>query len=72
MGKTQSKEADNNGQVVNNVVIEDTVNIENKQIALLLLIIVIIKAAEFAYKLYKDHKRSIKKKYLNTPAVIKV
>lgn len=70
MGKTQSKNADNNGEVVNNLVIDESVQVENGQILTLLLIIALLKLVQFIYKLYKDHKKSLKKKYAN--AVIKV
>lgn len=72
MGKTQSKNSDNNGEIVNNVIIEDTVSVENSKIIILLIIIAAVKVAEFLYALYKDHKRGLKKKYLSEPAVIKV
>lgn len=70
MGKTQSKSSDNNGEIVNNVIIDDTVKIENNQIITLLLIIAVIKLLEFLYCIYKDHKRRLKNKYSNT--VLKV
>lgn len=72
MGKTQSKQADNNGEIINNVNIEDTVSVESKQILFLLVLIIVIKAVQFLYVLYKDHKRGLKKKYLQSPAVLHV
>lgn len=72
MGTTNSKNADNNGEIVNNVIIEDTVNIENKQIVLLLTIIAAVKILEFLYTIYKDHRRGLRKKYLETPAQITI
>lgn len=70
MGKTQSKNSDNNGEIVNNLVIDDTVQIENSKILTLLLVIAILKLVHLIYFWYKDHKRGLKKKYAN--AVIQV
>lgn len=72
MGKTQSKNNDNNGEIVNNLIIEDKVAIENYEITILLAILVAIKIFELAYNLYKNHRRGLRKKYLSTPAQLNV
>lgn len=64
MGTTQSKEevkaVDTNGNVNNNVIIEET---KHNEIFILLLIICIIKLIEVIVFLYKTHKKMLKKKY---------
>lgn len=68
MGGTQTKETKQNaqstGQVNNNIVVEDTVQVTNDHIVILLSIIVLIKCFEVFYTLYRAHRRSIKKRYI--------
>lgn len=63
--KTENKVVDATGNVNNNVVIQDTVAIHNVEIIGLLYIIAGIKLIEFIYFIYRQHNRSIKKKYNN-------
>jgi hypothetical protein len=55
---------ENEGQITNNVVIDDTVDVHNFEIILMLFIITILKIIEFACFTYKTHKNSLKKKYM--------
>ncbi len=57
------KNVENNGQVSNNIVIEDAVQINNFEITLMLLIIVILKFIEFICFIYRIHLKRMKRKY---------
>lgn len=61
------KKVETNGEITNsnNIVIEDAVTVESREIVILLLIITIIKLIEFAIYIYNNHVRKIKKKYSN-------
>lgn len=69
MGSSESKEEskviDSNGQVNNNIVLTESVDIKNLEIVVLLYIICIVKFLEFIVFVYKCHQKHIKKKYRN-------
>lgn len=58
-----SEKIENEGQINNNVVIQDSVEIFNFEISLMLLIIVIIKVIEFLVFVQRVHGHRMKKKY---------
>lgn len=72
MGQTQSssKEIESDGEVNNNVVINEPKNNGNSQVLLVLWIICALKIIEFALYIYNRHQKSLKKRYTNngTPA----
>lgn len=72
MGTQYSKPTENTGEIVNNVKIDNTVTIENREILILLIIIVIIKLVQFIYKVYMNHRRGLRKRYLNNPVQVNV
>lgn len=72
MGNTKSVKTDNAGVITNNVVVDDTVSIENDHMVILLSVIAAIKVLELIYTLYRHHRRSLRKKYANAPAQINV
>lgn len=61
MGKTESKVASNNGQVVNEIEIIEAPQTTN----ILLIILVILATGEALLKLFMWHRQSLKRKYLN-------
>lgn len=67
MGSTQTKDeqktVDTTGQVNNNVVIQETVDVYSSEIVLLLSVIVVLKLIEFLCYVYMQHARKMKKKY---------
>lgn len=69
MGSSQStketKTIDTTGNVNNNVVINDQVNIYSQEITGLLAVICVLKIIEFIYFIYTKHYRHIKK-HINT------
>lgn len=73
MGGGESKEerktiSDSTGTVNNNVVFNDPVPIMNMQIIILLWVICAIKIVELLFYVYREHKKTIKKRYTNQPA----
>jgi len=61
----EKKQIENDGQINNEVVIQDVVEIYNLEIVVLLLIIVALKIVEFIYFVYRIHVQKIKKRYQN-------
>jgi hypothetical protein len=59
----ESKKVENDGEVNNNIVISESVEIYNFEIILMLLIIVTLKIIEFLFFVYKTHDRRMKRKY---------
>lgn len=59
--KSETKTIDTTGNVNNNVVINDQVNIYSREITGLLAIICVLKIIEFIYFIYTKHYRRIKK-----------
>lgn len=72
MGTTSSKKTDNTGEIVNNLTIEDKVTVENKEIVWLLIIIVAILILKTIFKIYMNHRRGLRKRYLSSPARVAV
>lgn len=72
MGKTQSsqKTVDSQGEVNNNVVINDTASSppELSQLLVISWIICAIKLMEFLLFIYNRHQKQLKKKYSNNPS----
>lgn len=68
MGTSQSSETqetiESDGQVNNNVIVQETVNIYSFEIVLLLGIIATLKLIEFIYFVYRALHNKTKKKYL--------
>jgi hypothetical protein len=62
----ENKNIENDGQVTNNVVIGETVDIHNFEIIVLLYIITILKLIEFACFLYRNHTSKLKKKFIRS------
>lgn len=65
---TETKTADNAGTVNNNVILGagERPNIYSTEIVMLLAILVILRIIEFAYFIFRTHKKNLKKKYLNS------
>lgn len=63
-----TKTVDSNGEVNNNVVIQERVDVFSAEITWMLGLLCILKLLEFGSYLYINHKRSMKKKYLGQPA----
>jgi hypothetical protein len=57
----ESKKIENEGQINNSVVVEESVEIYNFEIILMLLIIVILKIIEFLFFIYRTHDKRMKK-----------
>lgn len=72
MGTTSSKKTDNTGEIVNNLTIEDKVTVENKEIVWLLIVIVAILILKTIFKIYMNHRRGLRKRYLSSPARVAV
>lgn len=62
MGNTETKKIESSGEVVNSIIL-NPVDINSTHMELLLTILTSIVGISFAYQLYKDYRRSIKKKY---------
>lgn len=60
-----TKMVDSSGTVNNNVVVSQPVPIENRQLLILIWVICILRVAEFLWLLYREHHKSLKKKYAN-------
>lgn len=60
---TKTIEAD--GQVNNNVVIQDTVSVKSDEMLILLTIIALVNGAQLIYTIYTQYKKALKKKYTN-------
>lgn len=69
MGGSESKEeiktVDTNGNVNNNIVIQDPVSIHNQELMILMYIVCTIKIIEFTYVMYKEFLKKLKKRYVN-------
>lgn len=72
MGTTNSKKTDNTGEIINNVTVQDVVQIENATIIFLLCAILAVLVFNLIYKLYMNHRRGLRKRYLNSPARVAV
>jgi len=75
MGKSNSKNVEQNtiesdGQVNNNFVIQDRVDVYSQELVILLKIISLIKILEFGYFINSQHNRSLKKKFERNQKVI--
>lgn len=64
---TETKTADNAGTVNNNLILAagERPNVMCAELIVLLGILVILRIIEFAYFIYRAHKRSLKRKYFN-------
>lgn len=67
MGTSESKEIDSTGQVSNNVWIEETIDQNSNEIALLLAVICLLKAIEFIVFIYRIIYRRGKKGVTGNP-----
>lgn len=65
---TETKVADSTGTINNNIIIRDPVEIQNHLIVALLAIICGIKILELGLYIYREHKKTLKKKYINNPS----
>lgn len=63
MGHTESKKVENTGEVVNTIIMNPEDINSAADLKLLLTILTSITGLSLAYQLYKDYRRSIKKKY---------
>lgn len=59
----EAKTVDSTGQVNNNVVVQETVDVYSSEIVILLGVLCILKILELGCFLYMNHKKSLKKKY---------
>lgn len=71
MGNKNSR-ASNNGEIVNNVTVQDIVRIDNPQIFCLLCAILIVLILNMVYKIYMNHRRGLRKRYLSSPARVAI
>lgn len=62
MGNTETKQVDSTGEVINTVIMNPE-DINFSELKLLLTILTSLAGLSLAYQLYKDFRRSIKKKY---------
>lgn len=62
-GSSEEQTLESNGEVNNNVIIDNPVNIENDMMVTLLAVICFIKIVELVYIAMKSYHRSMKKKY---------
>lgn len=72
MGTTNSKKNENTGEIINNVTVQDVVQIENATIIFLLVAILAVFVFNIVYKIYMNHRRGLRKRYLNSPARVAV
>jgi len=63
MGNTKS--TDNNGTVNNNVEVE-VGNLNQRLILILIIAILILQVSDLLLRLYKSHRRNLRKRYLAT------
>lgn len=63
MGSSKSKETtiESSGPINNNVIIDDHIQITNKEAMVLIYVLIGLKLFEIFYILYRDHRRAIKK-----------
>lgn len=64
----EEKTVESSGAVNNNIVFSGSVQISNREMVTLLIIIAIIKVLELAFFVYREHKKTIKKKYAGNPS----
>lgn len=62
-GSSEEQTLESTGEVNNNVIVGNAVNIENDEIVTLLKIICILKVVEFGYICLRSYQRHVKKKY---------
>jgi hypothetical protein len=62
----ETKTVENDGQVTNNVIVNDTVSVHNSEIIIMLLIITSIKLIEFIYFVYNSHNKRLRKKFIKS------
>ena len=68
MGNTETKKADSNGQVANNVFI-DNVDVKSSSLLVIMSLILLVKVIHLFYIIYVGHKRSLRKQYLSRSQV---
>lgn len=66
MGSSESKKQDqtSNGAINNNLIIEDTVNVHSTQVVSLLYAIVVLMIINLLLQVFKEYKKSQKKRYM--------
>lgn len=62
MGNTETKKVESSGEVVNSIIL-NPIDINSTKLELLLTILTSLVGISLAYQIYKDYRRSIKKKY---------
>lgn len=62
----ENKIVENDGQVTNNVIIQDTINVYSFEIIIMLLIITVLRVIEFVCIIYSNHTRNLKKKFMKS------
>lgn len=62
-GSSEEQTIDNTGEVNNNVIVSNPVDIRSEEVVTLLSIICALKMLEFAYICFKAYQRHLKKKY---------
>jgi hypothetical protein len=64
-GSSEEQTLESTGEVNNNVIVGNPVDVENEEIVFLLSVICILKLLEFGYICFKAYNRSVKRKYQN-------
>lgn len=62
MGNTETKKTENTGEVVNSIIL-NPIDINANKLEVLLITLNTVVILSFVYQVYKDYRRSLKKKY---------
>jgi hypothetical protein len=62
----ENKIVENDGQVTNNVIIQDTINVYSFEIIIMLLIVTVLRVIEFVCIIYSNHTRNLKRKFMKS------
>ena len=62
MGKTQSKNVDNNGPMSNTILIEQQ-DVRQSALLIVLVLILLVQVILLIYKCYSSHRRGLRKMY---------
>ena len=68
MGNTETKKAGSNGQVANNVFI-DNMDVKSSSLLVIMSLILLVKVMHLVYIIYIGHERSFRKHYMSRPQV---
>lgn len=62
MGNTETKKVESSGEVVNTIIM-NPIDINSSKMEMLLTILTSVVIISLVYQVYKDYRRSLKKKY---------